>query len=696
MGYEPEHTDRILSPFTGLTRDSWREAGKYLLRGLFENLGDVDAPPLAKRTETEVTYPHLTDPEGAQQAQRKAEIFEGLTRTFFIASVLLAEEPDLTIGNIPLKEYYKLHILRCCTDKNSEEYAGSYEDMQALTGDEDPFRPYQQTVETCALVIGLTMCEQVIWEDYTREEKDAVAAFLTGYALANTVPQNWRLFNMLDLAFLYRHGYPVDEDIMLDHAQAILAWYAGDGWYRDGHSFDYYSCWAFNFYAPLWNVWYGYERMPGIAARYEEISNELMKTFGRFFGRDGSVNLWGRSCIYRNAATSAFDGNLFLENSHLARDEKALGWARRICSGALMQFLSRDDFLAGGVPSLGFYGQFTPLVQGYSCAESPYWLGKAFLCLHLPADHPFWKVKENEGDWESLKEKEVRETVLDGPGLVFTNHASNGETVLRTGKVVKNTGDVHGIWNYGKLSYNTAYPWESSLPYKEGEDPVESQQIVLTNLLNNEKELGNVLFYGGVREAVLYRRQYFNYRLDTECHWIQAADLTDFPVEYGIFRVDRMRFYRRPTRITLGAYGFPDHGTKIEEFTKEGARALVLTGTDAMGRPRKMAMTVFGGWQEIRMKHSLGTNPDGGPSLLPYAVGTLERQYDGSEPYLFLSQVITREDGGDFTEEELFPLRRIEYGDSTHTGACGPVKIFLRNGETKTVDFDGMEGRLTL
>ena len=110
---------------------------------------------------------------------------------------------------------------------------------------------------------------------------------------------------------------------------------------------------------------------------------------------------------------------------------------------------------------MGFYGQFSPLVQGYSCAESPLWLGKAFLCLHLPAEHPFWTAKENNGTWEELGEKEVKVTCLDGPALCFSNHQANGETILRTGKVVKRPGDVHGMWNYSKLCYNTKYPWEA-------------------------------------------------------------------------------------------------------------------------------------------------------------------------------------------------------------------------------------------
>ena len=78
---------------------------------------------------------------------------------------------------------------------------GSYEDMCRLTGREDPFKTFQQTVETSALVIGLQACREQIWMSYTKEEKDRIASLLSGFAHGNTVPQNWRFFNMLDLAF---------------------------------------------------------------------------------------------------------------------------------------------------------------------------------------------------------------------------------------------------------------------------------------------------------------------------------------------------------------------------------------------------------------------------------------------------------------------------------------------------------------
>ena len=126
--------------------------------------------------------------------------------------------------------------------------------------------------------------------------------------------------------------------IRLAHPASTRGWdsiryyYVGDGWYRDGQSFDYYSCWAFNFYAPLWNLWYGYENEPFLAKKFEEYSNCLMETYPDFFDADGFTNMWGRSCIYRFASTSPFDGNLML--SHPRVDA---GCARRIASGALMQ-----------------------------------------------------------------------------------------------------------------------------------------------------------------------------------------------------------------------------------------------------------------------------------------------------------------------------------------------------------------------
>ena len=693
MKFEPRFLDYDLSPCTGLTRESWLEAGKYMLEGIFRHIDDFENPVVMPRQETEITYPHLRDSEEAQHTQRLAEVFEGLTRSFFIAAPMIQNIPELEICGYPMAKYYRNQVLRCCT-KGDALYIGTYEDQQEITGHADPFRAFQQTVETCALVICLWVSREQIWDTYTREEKDIIADFLESYAHENTVPQNWRLFNMLDMAFLHMEGYPIQKDVMLDHAQAILNYYAGDGWYRDGHSFDYYSCWAFNVYAPIWNLWYGYENAPYLAKQFEEHSNRLMETYGDFFDRDGWTNMWGRSNIYRNAATSAFDGNMLL------RDSKGdPGLARRISSGSLMQFLGREDFLWEGIPTLGFYGQFSPLVQGYSCAESPFWLGKAFLCLHLPAEHPFWTAKENNGTWDELKKDQVKVTALNGPALCFSNHEANGETILRTGKVVKNVGDIHGMWNYSKLCYNTKYPWESvPHPAEKGGQacPVEAQQYVLLDSTTGKVSRANATFWYGEEQEVLYRRQFFDYRLDTECHWIQAINLADFTVPCGILRVDKLRLHRCPVELTLGSYGFPDNGTEVIEKAQRGGKAIILKGRNSQGNEKQMAMTIYyGGWKDLKLLHSTGTNPDSEKSVVIYAETARKKQY-GYEPYILISQVLTKESHLDFEEDELFPIEELVYADPEWCGGYGPVIIRLKDGTEKHIEFEGIEGKLML
>ena len=680
MAFQPQAKDFTLSPYTGMTRDSWVQAGKYLLEGIFCHVKHFTDPVIVKRTETQITYPHKNGSSQQLDAERRAEIFEGLTRSFFIAAPLIHDNRNVAAGGYNLRDYYRAQVLKACmpTDEN---YVGSYDFLKKLTGQEGGSPCFQQTVETCALVIGLWASKEEIWDSYTKAEKDVIADFLLSFAHAPTVPQNWRLFNMLDMAFLYSEGYSIDKEIMLDHATSILAYYAGQGWYRDGHSFDYYSAWAFQFYAPLWCKWYGYENMPALAKRFEENSNELMKTYPDFFDADGWTNMWGRSNIYRFAAVSAFEGNMLLKNPTVD-----YGLARRIASGSLLQFLSREDFLTDGVPTLGFYRQFSPLVQGYSCAESPFWMGKAFLCLHLDKEHPFWTAREHNGTWESLKGKAVKSTVLNGPALAFSNHGANGTTCLRTGKIVKNRGDRHGMWNYSKLVYSTKYPWESGAT-----EQAEAQQYVLKT--EGKYERANVTLWHGEKKGVLYRRQFFDYDLTRESCWVQAVNLADFPVPYGIFRADKLRLYRRPVEITLGSFGFPDNGTQIERRQKGKYQAIVLKGYDAMGREKQLAMTVFDGWDELEILKSRGTNPDSEHSIVICAKGTRIKDY-GYEQYLLLSQTLTKESHEDFTNDELFPLLRVDSEDAMN--AFGKTVLKFVDGSEKEIDFDGIESELSL
>ena len=61
MAFVPKTLDYTVSPYTGLTRQSWIEAGTYLLEGVFQNIAHFEDPVVMPRKETKVTYPHSAD-----------------------------------------------------------------------------------------------------------------------------------------------------------------------------------------------------------------------------------------------------------------------------------------------------------------------------------------------------------------------------------------------------------------------------------------------------------------------------------------------------------------------------------------------------------------------------------------------------------------------------------------------------------
>lgn len=173
-------------------------------------------------------------------------------------------------------------------------------------------------------------------------------------------------------------------------------------------------------------------------------------------------------------------------------------------------------------------------------------------------------------------------------------------------------------------------------------------------------------------------------------------NLADFPVPHGIFRADKHRLFRRPVAFTLGAYGFPDNGTQIMEKTDGVGKAMILKGRDFTGREKQLAMTIYQGWNELKYVHSEGSDPDSEKSIIVYAETKLDKQYGGFEPYLLLSQVITKESHDDFTEDEIFPVAYLEYDDYRKNGSYGTTVIGLKNGDKKEINFEEMERTLLL
>ena len=460
MKFEVKNPDYGKSPYTGMTKEHWLEACEFLLEGIFSGIESMEGQPVSRRVEFEVSYPN----KNSSPTKASAERFEGLARSFLIAAPLLHNRPEAVICGVSVREYYKTRILEAVTPGNPNYLYGLQELLAMAKEGEDTF---QHTCECASLVIGLDQCREVIWDTYTAEEKDRIASYIREFAYGKTGAHNWRLFNMLILGFLRQEGYEIDRGVMRDHAQTILSYYAGDGWYRDGHRFDYYTPWAFQVYGPIWNRWYGYAEEPWIAGKIEQYANALTDSFLSMFDKEGHVTLWARSGLYRNAASSPFASAYLLNHTNVNP-----GLARRINSGALLQFITREDVFVNGVPSLGFYGQFLPMVQDYSCAESPFWIANPFVALTYPEEHPFWSAVEENGDWEQLGDwgaessphphspKGYTETIMNGPGIVSAHLGGNGACEFRTAKGLFKPGDEY-IRYYIRLAFHSHYPWEA-------------------------------------------------------------------------------------------------------------------------------------------------------------------------------------------------------------------------------------------
>jgi len=166
-------------------------------------------------------------------------------------------------------------------------------------------------------------------------------------------------------------------------------------------------------------------------------------------------------------------------------------------------------------------------------------------------------------------------------------------------------------------------------------------------------------------------------------------------VPYGVIRADRLRLIRKPVELTLGAYGFPDNGMQVTRRSEGSAQAIILKGRDATGAEKQLAMTIYDGWESLELVESAGTNPDSEHSVVVYAK-TSRLQHNRYEPSMLISQVITKESWEDFRDDELFAIDKIIYTDAQGYGGYGPVSILLKDGMRRSIDFDGIEGRLTL
>ncbi len=679
--FEVINPDDQLSPLTGMTRNHYIECAKYLLERTFTHVSSIDDPLTFPRVPGK-TYPQPDDPAWRYRSLE----FEALERTFTLAGPLIHIDPETTINGINLREYYMLQLYNALTPGHPNSLP---------LPEELPDSNYQFTCEFGGLFKTLLLMPDALWDYFSQEQKDEMAVTVSKWAHHRTTQNNWRIFNIIALSFLKKYGYAIDDELLKSHLLWVVSYHSGDGWYLE-QTYNYYSISLFIVYTTIWNRTFGDEYYPEIAGIIEKSAQKLMESITSFFGRDGYINMWSRSICYRTWVSGAFPVAFML------KEETSLdaGWARRLCSGSLLQFVTREEFYHNDIPSLGFYGQKEYMVQNYSCPASPFLMFLPFICLALPEDSPFWTAVENDGMWEKLGDR-TNKVLLESPGLVLLNHGKTGTSEIVSGKV------YYDDPNYSKLVYNTHFPWEdhnpgggTSMEYSyHSLDPRDLRgddvNFYLTGKAVDNKSstkpvftTSQSMFFNGMRDGVLYRQAIMRRPPNNGVGYI--IDLAEITIPGGVIRVDRSRLAFE-YELTLGHFGLPHiNGERalVEQFEEEGRKVIT-----AAIRGRRVALVSYHGWDRVDYTVHRDRNAEADESTVVFV--HKKRLQKNPPVELMITVMLHKTDDSEWTREELNPIKEISLMDITPSGSPVGARLVLHDGDEYLLDFKDIDGART-
>ena len=677
--FKVKNPDFKLSPYTGMNREHYIELAKYLLERAFTHIKTID-DPLTFPSVPGKSYPQ----PGAPEWRYRSLEFEALERTFTLAGPLIHTDPDTEINGINLKDYYSLQLYNALTPGNKNSLP--------LPGDL-PDATYQFTCEFGGLFKTLLLMPDTLWTNYSEEQKAEMLITISEWAHHRTTQNNWRIFNIMTLSFLKKYGYEIDDELLKSHLLWIASYHAGNGWYLE-QTYNYYSISLFIVYTTIWNRTFGDEHYPEISSIIEKSAEKLMDSISNFFSREGYINMWSRSICYRTWVSGAFPVAFMLKE----KTSLDAGFARRLTSGSLLQFVSRQEFFHNEIPSLGFYGQKEYMVQNYSCAASPFLMFLPFICLALPRDSPFWTATENEGFWVSLEDKSQK-LVLDNPGLVLVNHGKSGASEIIPGKV------YYDDPNYSKLVYNTHFPWEdqnpeggTSMEYSyRSLDPrdVRGEDVnfyltgaTLENTRDENKTFSHskAMVYNGVTNDIIYRQAIMRKPPNNGVGYI--LDLADIILPGGVLRVDRSRLAFE-YELTLGHFGLPHlKGEKAVIKKIEKGNKKVITASVS---GRSVAMIVYSGWDKLESLVHKNRNAEAEESTVIYA---RKKRMEKNPPMeLMISVMLHKTDNSEWTDQELSPLKNIDILEITPAFSSMGARITLWDDKVHEIYFEEIDGK---
>ncbi|MEZ4595400.1 MAG: DUF2264 domain-containing protein [Chloroflexota bacterium] len=268
--------------------------------------------------------------------------------------------------------------------------------VRGLSDGTDPAGPWywgdigdmeQPIVEAAEVAFSVWLARDRLLPALGPERTTQVLAWLGQVHGKRVYDDNWVLFPVAVACLERGLGRPIEDRLIDEGIDRMLAWGVGDGWYTDGdgHAFDRYTGWAVHWHLLHWAAIDG-DRRPEVRDRVRASAATWLRDLPAWCAEDGAVPLMGRSLGYK-FATTALVGLAALHGT-LPIDP---GMARGIMDRSIQYHLDHDaidpatDWLR-----VGIWGERPDVLERYMRAGASAWAVHALVPLALPLDHPFW------------------------------------------------------------------------------------------------------------------------------------------------------------------------------------------------------------------------------------------------------------------------------------------------------------------
>lgn len=318
---------------------------------------------------------HLGD-TGAAYPDEIAQM-EAFARPLWAIVPMLAGDCE---GVEPLWAHWREGIING-VNPDHPEYWGEVEDYD------------QRLVEMAVFGMGMALAPEKFFFSLPKEAQKNLWAWLEQINHHDMPKNNWTFFRVLvNMGFMIC-GQPYDAQRLKKDFEMIEEHYEGDGWYFDYfNQREYYTMWAFHYYGLV----YAHVMRERDAARsraFIERGKLMAPDFACWFDNSGEAVPYGRSLTYR-FAQGAFYAAMALSGEEAPG--VSFGVMKHLLLSNMRKWFKKPIFTRDGVLTIGYGYPSLLMAEGYNAPGSPYWAMKAFLCLALPKNHPFWQAQEEE------------------------------------------------------------------------------------------------------------------------------------------------------------------------------------------------------------------------------------------------------------------------------------------------------------